>query len=179
MAPKLIYYGSDNSHRLSVLQAAGYIVENCKSAPELVSVLESDAEILAILFSDEEPETPLEAVGIARARCSAPQIIFHDSTALEDEIGFDFIIANLTPPSEWLKDVASLIEETRRSSFASAPSGKVRPFDAIPNKIKVIERDSALTNADLRSFEPPLKNPQATQETAPINGIWFDEINNI
>lgn len=160
MAPKLIYYGTDHSHRLSVLQAAGYVVENCKSAPELVNCLESDAEILAILFSDEEPETPLEAADIARVRCSAPQIVFHDSAALEDEIGFDFIIANLTPPSEWLKDIASLIEQSRRaSSQQGSPSGKVLAIDATPSKIRRIERDSAPANADLRDFGAPPGEP--------------------
>ena len=161
MAPKLIYYGTDNSHRLSVLRAAGYFVENCRSASELVSFLESGgAEILVILFSDEERETPLEAIDIARARCSAPLIVFRDSTS-HREIGFDFIIPNLTPPAEWLKDVASQIERNHRDAAQSSlhsgsDSDKVLPSDAPPSKIKRIERNSASSAAPgLRNFGPP------------------------
>lgn len=169
MAPKLIYYGTDNSHRLSVLRAAGYVVENCKSAPELISFLEYDAEILVILFADEEGEPPLEAVDVVRARCSALLMVFRDSTTLHDEIGFDFIIPNLTPPAEWLRDIASLIERNRRvaqfPSNSGSDSGKAQSIDPPPSKIKRIERDSASpADPDLRNFGPP--RDQATTDPA-------------
>jgi hypothetical protein len=154
MAPKLIYLGTDHSHRLSVLRAAGYVVENCQSAAELGGFLQSDAEILAVLFSDEERELPVEAVEIARAQCSAPLVVFRDSTNLHDGAAFDFIIPNLTPPAEWLKDVASLIEHSRRTSAQDAGPGKVLPIDAMTSKIKRIERDSTSAEVDLRGFGP-------------------------
>jgi hypothetical protein len=161
MAPKLIYYGTDHSHRVSVLRSAGYVVENCKSAPELVRFLESDAEILVIVFSDEERETPLEAVDAARARCSAPLIVFRDSATLHDAAGYDFTIPNLTPPAEWLKDIAALIEENRRSSSQGADSGKILAIDAAPSKIKRIERGPTSVDADLRGFGPPPEESSA------------------
>ena len=92
MAPKLIYCGSDNSHRLSVLRSAGYTVENCGSASDLGSFLAPGAEILVILFSDEEKETLPEMIDTARACCSAPLAVFRHSSNIQDDIGYDLFL---------------------------------------------------------------------------------------
>jgi len=161
MAPKLIYCGSDNSHRLSVLRSAGYTVENCGSASDLGSFLAPGAEILVILFSDEEKETLPEMIDTARACCSAPLAVFRHSSNIQDDIGYDLVIPNLTPPNEWLHDIASLIQrrQMERERHSASPS-KATPTGAIPDKIKRFERHSAPTDADLRSFgQPPEESP--------------------
>jgi hypothetical protein len=161
MALEMIYYGADTSHRVSVLVAAGYAVKNCKSPSELTQCLQSGDEILAVLFCDQVGDLPLDVIAAARARCSAPIILFRESAGADDPSAFDFIIPNLTPPGDWLRDIAEQIERHRRPVSQQPPqSVKVLPIDGSANKIRLMERENSTTpDAAFEILGPPPRDP--------------------
>ena len=125
MAPKLIYCGSDNSHRLSVLRSAGYTVENCGSASDLGSFLAPGAEILVILFSDEEKETLPEMIDTARACCSAPLAVFRHSSNIQDDIGYDLFKRLMT--MMWAQALSGRTAKDDLSTPPAGPEGAAAP----------------------------------------------------
>jgi hypothetical protein len=157
MAPKLIYFGADTSHRLSVLRASGYVVDNCMSPSELIAALNSGAEILAVLCSDGDGETIVNAIDDGRAPCPAPLVVFSDSCSLCDGVGYDFIIPNLTAPTEWLQDIAALIGQRRRAASAGSQFAKVLPMENAPRRI--VRMESAPDDHG-ESLAPPPDDPR-------------------
>lgn len=167
MALEILYYGADTSHRVSVFVAAGYAVENCRSSSELIQALESREEILAIVFCDHDGSLPLDEIAIVRTRSSAPLILFCDSNGADDASDFNFVIPNLTPPADWLRDIAFVIERHRRSAVQErAKSAKALPIDDPPSKIKLVEREStSAPDSDLQRLSPPPKESTTAGET--------------
>ncbi len=113
MAVRVIHFGPDECHRLTVLRSAGYCVDACGSLPELHASLEAGVTADAVFLSDGEGVEPDQAVSLARSRCSAPVILFCSTNRSYKDSSFDLVVPNLTPPEIWLSEVNSLIAETR------------------------------------------------------------------
>jgi hypothetical protein len=113
MAANLVYFGVDTCHRLPVLMRAGYMVENCGSALQLEAVFDSSCPAEAVLMTDHEGKLPQDAITLTRSRSLAPLILFRDSNHSYAESAFDLVIPSLTPPGQWLEQIALLLEESR------------------------------------------------------------------
>ena len=121
MLARVIHFGPDDCHRLKVLQSAGYMVEDCHSLPQLRMILETGDEPAAVLMSDGDGVSPLEAITVARAHSPNPVILFRSTNIAYDEAGIDLVVPCLTPPEVWLSDVDTLIERTRASRGLAVP----------------------------------------------------------
>jgi hypothetical protein len=107
MAAKIVYFGTDNCHRLPVLRRAGYVVENCQSAEHLRGLLAS-GDIDAVLTTDREGDVP-DVVALVRSQSALPLVLFRDSNHSSNERRFELVIAALTAPPNWLAELALLI----------------------------------------------------------------------
>ena len=143
MTVRILYYGTDISHRLMVLTTAGFTVEHCVDASQLATSLDSGKETAAVLISDYDSRVAEEAVVVARAHSSAPVILFRDSNHNHDEADFDFIIPNLTQPQSWLQDIAGVINRGR----GSVPH-EVLPIGGPPGRITLLARDGDYLDLD-------------------------------
>jgi hypothetical protein len=117
MADRIVHFGTDACHRLLVLQDAGYAVNDCHSILELRSALEERHQTAAIVMTGS-PGTVgrtagRTAVRLARSCSHAPLILFRDGNDEGDKSEFDLVIPALTPPSEWLEAIATVIERCR------------------------------------------------------------------
>jgi hypothetical protein len=100
---------------------AGYFVENYLSIsqlgialdPQNDSKLDPKAVLMAAHDGHLPPEAPRDAVALIRAHCSAPLVLFSDSNHTYAGSGFDLVIPNLTPPEQWLHQIAALLEQSR------------------------------------------------------------------
>jgi hypothetical protein len=110
---RVIHFGPDDCHRLMVLRSAGYAVENCDSLRQLGMSLSGGASAEAVLMSDGEGVSALEALKVARTHSALPLVLFRSANHRYEELGFDLVVHSLTPPEVWLNDVETLIERTR------------------------------------------------------------------
>jgi hypothetical protein len=113
MAANIVYFGVDTCHRLPVLQRAGYSIENCSSVLQLDAVLDAGHPAEAVLMTDHDGNLPQDAITLTRSRSVAPLVLFRDSDCSYAESAFDLVIPSLTPPEQWLEQIASLLEESR------------------------------------------------------------------
>jgi len=113
MAANLVYFGVDTCHRLPVLMRAGYTVENCYSALQLEAVFDSISPAEAVLMTDHEGKLPQDAITLTRCRPVTPLILFRDSNHSYAESAFDLVVPSLTPPGQWLEQIALLLGESR------------------------------------------------------------------
>lgn len=78
------------------------------------AVLEQDDGFGAITFENDSAPLPIELVTTVRTLCSAPLVLFENSTLDGGESGFDLIIPNLTPPADWLRRLHDLLDTSKR-----------------------------------------------------------------
>ena len=112
MAARILHYGQDPCHRLFVLRSAGYSVGQCGSVTQLRAALLSEETDAVVITDCPSPASP-DAVDVTRSQSSARLILFRDTNADTREEDFDLIIPALTPPAQWLNDIAILIEQSR------------------------------------------------------------------
>jgi hypothetical protein len=126
MAATLVYYGIDTCHRLSVLAQAGYSIENCSSLDDLGTTLGYCSEDTAVLMTDHDGRLPQEAIALTRSRSAALLILFRNSSLACVDSSFDLVIPSLTPPEQWLRQIADLIDRSlllRSNSQQRAENG--------------------------------------------------------
>ena len=112
MPARVVHFGPDDCHRLTVLRSAGYTVEDCRSLLQLRVTLETGDVPDAVLMSDDGV-SPEEAVAIARTHSSNPVILFRSTNMDYEDCGFDLVVPCLTSPEIWLNDVDAVIEKRR------------------------------------------------------------------
>jgi hypothetical protein len=160
MAANIVYFGVDTCHRLPVLMRSGYTVENCYSALQLEAVFDSSCPAEAVLMTDHKGKLPQDAITLTRSRSVAPLILFRDSNRSYAETAFDLVVPSLTPPGQWLEQVALLLEESRvlraKSELLRAES-RMLQHEAI-----LLQRDAA----ELRERRL-LERARAARECAP------------
>jgi hypothetical protein len=111
MATSVIHFGEDICFRLPVLESAGYSVAECHSIELLSAALRHNPE--AVLL-EEEPQSLIEAAAfLTRSRSAASLILFHSEVDSFTAGDFDLVIPSLTPPEEWLSEIADLLQQSR------------------------------------------------------------------
>jgi hypothetical protein len=113
MAARVIHFGIDESHRLTVLRRAGYEIEKCSSVVQLRAALHADVEADAVMVNDLDGSVPEDAISLARSHSSAPLILFPNPDRSYSMTEFDLVVPRFTPPEEWLLDLANLIVKAR------------------------------------------------------------------
>jgi len=110
MGVRIVHYGVDDCHRVPVLKFAGYSIADCQSIAQLHAALQSTLMAGAVVMSEIDDLAPRRAVSIVRTISTAPLVLFpgRASSILEPE--FDLVIPALTPPEQWLGEMAELID---------------------------------------------------------------------
>jgi hypothetical protein len=132
MGVRIIHYGVDDCHRVPVLKFAGYSIADCQSIVQLRAALQSTEDPGAVVMTEIEDMAPRRAVSIVRSTSSAPLVLFpgRASGIFEFEFEFDLVIPVLTPPEQWLSDMAELIDRwfalRARTHALSAQSALLR-----------------------------------------------------
>lgn len=116
MAARVIHYGVDNCHRLTILRSLGYSVDDCSSLLQLREALTAGNKTGAVFITEDEPQGCQAAVSLAKSCTSAPLVLFRRSNADCCEGSFDLVIESLTPPQDWLHAVQGLITRCRSLS---------------------------------------------------------------
>ena len=111
MAIRIAYLGDNTSHRVAVLQAAGYLVEHCGSLLELAPALDAGCNLDAVLVSEEAASGGFLA--LTRSCFRPPLVLFHRDPAKRIGLAFDLLIPTLHRPEVWLAELRLLIERTR------------------------------------------------------------------
>lgn len=111
MAARILYFGRDTCHRLPVLVRAGYAVINCTSLEDLSAAFRSPHAPCAVLMADNNPPAAEQAISLVRSRSLVPLILFRDSYRALAEVAFHLVIPTLTPPAQWLAEIASLFAQ--------------------------------------------------------------------
>jgi hypothetical protein len=142
MATSVIHFGEDICFRLPVLESAGYEVADCHSVEMLSAALSKFPE--AVLL-EEEPKLLVEAAAfLTRSRSAASLILFRSEVDSFKAGDFDLIIPSLTPPDEWLTEIATLLERSRtirmNSQTLHKASSSLRQDSAALRKVVSEER---------------------------------------
>ena len=126
----IIHYGADDCHRVPVLKFAGYAVADCRSIAQLHAALQAIAEAGAVVMTGIGDLAPHRAVSIARCASTAPLVLFPEGASSLVEPEFDLVIPALTPPEQWLSDLAELID---RCFAIRGRSGEIRRQSESPS----------------------------------------------
>jgi hypothetical protein len=113
MSARILYLGMDDCLRIPVLKGAGYAIEVCRSEAQLRAALELPASVDGVILSEIDGITSELAVSLACAQCAAPLILFAGRGTRFNASDFDLIVPALTPPTDWLIEIARLIGDTR------------------------------------------------------------------
>ena len=133
MAARVIHFGIDDCYRLSVLRRAGYAIDSCSDLVEFQAALDAEADI--IMVDDGDGFLPESVISLARTRSAAPIVLFLRATRADTTSHqVDLVVPTLTPPQEWLLDLANLIIHSRAlrasSEMLRRQSGQLRQESA-------------------------------------------------
>ena len=135
MAVRVIHFGPDDCHRLTVLRSAGYSVDACNSLGQLHASLLAGGVADAVVMSDGEGVAPAEVISLARTHSSAPVVLFRGTNRAYEDSMFDLVVHTLTPPEVWLTEVDAVIAKHRvlraHSSVLTLESARPRQEAAI------------------------------------------------
>lgn len=110
---RIIHFGTDDCHRVSVLRSAGYRVEDCRSLHTFGEALTADGELDAVFITEREGDLQGEAISLAQTRSSAPLVLFRRSHSDLSGGNFDLVIDSLTSPQNWLEEIGQLIARSQ------------------------------------------------------------------
>lgn len=117
MAASVLHVGIDDCNRALVLRDNGYSVEVCPTFEEFRSTIEQRSDAEAVLVTERPGRERNEIVTLTRSWSRAPLVLF--SSSYEEATEFDLLIPPLVHPSEWLRRIATIIEQSRAFSAAS------------------------------------------------------------
>lgn len=118
---RIIHFGRDDCHRVSVLRSAGYTVEDCRSLCAFRDALAADGRPDAVFITEREGNLQKDAVSLSKECSAAPLVLFRRSNSDLGEESFDLVIDSLTPPKHWLEAIGDLIGRSR--TVHAAPDG--------------------------------------------------------
>jgi hypothetical protein len=166
MAARIIYFGPDTCHRLPILSNAGYTIENCTSIEQLRAALKAIDQADAVLLTDSGNGVP-EAIDFLGSHSAVPLILFCDSQSNSPGSGVDLIVPILTPPSLWLAEIETLLDQSRqRPVNPQKLQGEPR---LLPRKTVLPQRNTAR----IVEIGPALSSPCATCLPAPAESSPF------
>jgi hypothetical protein len=160
MAARIIYFGPDTCHRLPILSTAGYTIDNCTSIEQLRAALKTVDQADAVLLTDSGNGVP-EAIDFVASHSALPLILFCDSQSNSPGSGVDLIVPILTPPSLWLAEIETLLDQShQRLVNPQALQGESRlwPRKAVlpqRNTPKIVEIGPSLSANKCATRLPP------------------------
>jgi hypothetical protein len=132
-ALRVVHAGYSAFYRAKVLRSAGYAVQECETIEELAAWFREGHQADLVCIS-EEPRCAAEGmIALARAYSIAAVVLFRATDHPRLQRGVDLDYPPLTPPEEWLKDLARF--------FAKAPS--VERQETLPARLR--QRDTVAT----------------------------------
>jgi hypothetical protein len=121
---RIIHYGKDDCHRVSVLRSAGYEVEDCRSLRAFGEALTAEEKPDAVFITEREGNQQGDAISLTKSRSSAPLVLFRRSHSDLRGGTFDLVIDSLTPPKYWLEEIGELIARSRRADRTMNGTGQ-------------------------------------------------------
>jgi hypothetical protein len=109
MPANVLYFGRDRSDCLTALKSAGFHVHSSSRVFELQLALRDSADTEAVLISEADGKSSMEAAGLARVLTLAPLVLLQSAEPVCDEAGFDLVVPYRTDPDDWVYDLANLI----------------------------------------------------------------------
>ena len=146
------------------MEQAGYFIENCSSFDDLAATLESADKAAAVLMTDYYGQLPEDAIALTRSRSAALLILFRDSNLACADSSFDLVIPSLTPPAQWLTQIADLIDRSQPLNSNSQPA----ETGASRQQAIFFQRDADETRQDPR-FQPSHEYPSHRTPTRPAS----------
>ncbi len=144
MAARVIHFGTDDCHRLTVLRTAGYVVDACTSLVQLHKALKTTVDPDAVCIAEGDGAVPEAAGNLARSHSRAPVILFQSTNLRSEDTVFDLVVPTLTPPQTWLREMEALIAESQairvRSRSLIENSRELREEAAVARKKSKSER---------------------------------------
>ena len=114
---RAVYFDIDDSDmRGAVLRAAGYVVAECSSLHELANCLTAQQRADLVCIADTWDKSAKEALELVRGLSKAPIVLFGSASHDYSSWSWDLEVEPLTPPREWLVDIAELLAQTRVGS---------------------------------------------------------------
>jgi hypothetical protein len=117
MTTRVVHIGTDQCHRVLVLESAGYEVDGCNSVEELQRAFKRVESLAAVLVSESQGAVYRDLIREVRECSDAPLVLFretlHRFTEPDEEPLFDLEVPVLEPPEAWLPDLATLIARSR------------------------------------------------------------------
>lgn len=124
---RIIHFGKDDCHRVSVLRSAGYAVEDCRSLRAFREALTGGGTPDALFITESESNLEGDAISLARSCSPAPLVLFRRSHGDLSPGTFDLVIDSLTPPKHWLQEIGELIARGRTANrTVRAPQSESR-----------------------------------------------------
>jgi hypothetical protein len=133
---RIIHFGKDDCHRLSVLRSAGYRVEDCRSLRTFREALTADGGPDAVFITETDGNLQGEAISLAQSSSSAPLALFRRSHSDLSGGSFDLVIDSLTPPTYWLEEIGELIARSR-SGKNGGPASRTTNSPASPAALDI------------------------------------------
>lgn len=151
-AARILHFGDDACHRLTVLEQAGYQASVCRTGRELVQRVREDG-LDAVLF----PRLPAVRLRVdeLRRETRVPFVLW---SAEEDVIRagtFDLVVDPITDPRIWLRKLEETIRRSReireRSALILGQSQALRSeSEILRRESEAVRRESAEEAAKLR-----------------------------
>jgi hypothetical protein len=110
---RIIHFGKDDCHRVSVLRSAGYAVEDCRSLRAFREALAADGRPDAVFITEREGNLQGDAISLSKSYSPAPLVLFRRSNSDLSGERFDLVIDSLTPPTRWLVEIGDLIARSQ------------------------------------------------------------------
>jgi hypothetical protein len=114
-AATVIHFGRDESDRMEALQDVGIEVLESDSLDRLRMHFGREADVHAVLVSEETPECAEEVAAFVQRHSPAPVILLRCSEAALDESRFDRVYAPHKAMPFWVLEMAVVIEQFRMS----------------------------------------------------------------
>jgi hypothetical protein len=112
-AASLIHFGLDVCFRIPVLEDAGYSVIECLGINDLHAHLTGFQQFDAVAMGSTQDVRLGSVISLVRATSTAPLILFKSFDEEHPDDEFDLVIPVCVLPNRWLKDIDSLIRESR------------------------------------------------------------------
>ncbi len=142
MADRIVHFGTDDCHRALVLTNTGYEVADCGTSLKALESALQENEFCAIAISEDHTRLAEQAAITARSLTAVPIILFEGAARRYDSSNFDHIIERGTPPPDWLRQFAAVVDRSRATREQSRNISRESAF---------LQQQSAGTRAIARS----------------------------
>lgn len=146
MAGIVLYFGPDEWNRVQVLESAGYAVCQCLKISDLESELKKSPHPAAVVVNGFAHASFKPAVELLHTQAASARIIAFPGPG---ESGFeksvDLVVPPLTPPEEWLREMAELLSQTR-ATLEQAISIQGQPPKLIERMAEVGKKPATRVN---------------------------------